>query len=186
MGLLNTSRLLVVLFACLSLCLFTPPVAAADTTHAVRVIDPTLAATLRDASLSSRTLRALVDELERSDVIVHVVAMEPRADQLGGRLAFVHAASGVRILRIAINPRLPPARRAALLGHELQHAVEVAQAPSVVDVASFAELYRHIGYRVPNISPSVCYETHAAQQIADRVTFDLEHSARSTGRLGAQ
>jgi hypothetical protein len=86
-----------------------------DLPHAVRVVDPALAETLHQASLRSATLRALVDELGRSNVIVHIVRMWPPLDQLGGSLVFVHGASGRRILRISVNPRLAPSQTIYLL-----------------------------------------------------------------------
>ena len=122
-----------------------------------------------------------------SFAIVHLVSMVPAPGSTDGRLVFVRAASRRRILRIAINQRLAPSHRAALLGHELQHAVEVAHAPSVVDQASFSDLYEQIGYKASDRSEKACYETDAARRVAQRVLTewrltDTFERARSGGR----
>src|SRR4029453_6486396 len=89
-----------VLSPAVCLLLIASPARGQETASAVRVIDPTLAATLHDGAVASATLRGLLEELDRSDVIVHIVRMQPRLDQRVGSLAFVHAASGHRLLRI--------------------------------------------------------------------------------------
>src|SRR5262245_29377942 len=180
----NRFRSLALTIAALFVLLLASPASTQELPHAVRVIDPTLAATLDEASAASPTLRALLDELERSDVIVHIVLMQPKVDQLGGSLAFVHAVSGRRILRIEVSPRLAPTQRAALLAHELQHALEVARAASVVDAESFAALYERIGYRVSTGSSSRCFETDAARNVASKVLGDIQKAERALARFG--
>ena len=179
------ARSFITILARTSVCFFltATPAPGQGLLHAVRVVDATLASTLREVYRTSPTLRALVDELEQSDVIVHVVGMAPHVSQLDGRLAFVHTGGGRRLLRIAVNPRLPQHQRAAVLGHELQHAVEVARAASVIDEASFRALYERIGYRVSSGSTPICYETDEARDAAEGVLQDVRRSAAT--RRGA-
>src|SRR5688572_31859087 len=93
----------------------------------------------------STTFRALVDALERSDLIVHI---ERRADAGPGR-GSMHFVAGVernRYVRITLHGSAPMDAVVALLGHELQHAAEVADATWVSDAAGCARVYETIGY----------------------------------------
>jgi hypothetical protein len=58
----------------------------------------------------------------------------------------VTATSSVRFLRVAINAHVVPGDRLPLLAHELQHAVELANAPDVRDDDGMRVLYRRIGH----------------------------------------
>lgn len=62
-------------------------------------------------------------------------------------LLFISANSGRCYVRIAIDRRYAGCQRLGILGHELRHAVEIADAASVRDNASLASLYRQIGFR---------------------------------------
>jgi hypothetical protein len=63
-------------------------------------------------------------------------------------LAFMTSSAGTRYLQVRIDRwRVPPWEAIAWLGHELQHAMEIAQAPEVHDDASLARLYRRIGWQ---------------------------------------
>lgn len=119
----------------------------------VRVLSPRLAHTLCGAARVSPTLRELLRALERSDLIVHVSGLSPLAARglgsrrLAGTMRFVTATPTRRFLRLTVDESLPPHRRAAVLAHELWHALEVAREPRVVDRHSFEALYRHIGHQ---------------------------------------
>ena len=111
----------------------------------VRIVDHQLRHLLQAGLAVSPTLRALVDRLERSDVVAYVRVDEMR-DGLAGRLQFINASAGARYVLIRVV-RIPTrSRQLALLAHELQHAVEVASAPHVVDVQTLTQEYERIGY----------------------------------------
>jgi hypothetical protein len=153
-----------------------PLTADAQPVAVVRVLDSRLARTLSEAVRRSPTLRALVDELERSDLIVHVTGRPPLEPhrltrRLAGTLQFVTATPARRFLRITVDESLPPARRAAALAHELWHALEVANAREVVDHASFAALYRHIGH--PSGGHARWYDTNGAVNAGETVRLEL-------------
>jgi hypothetical protein len=62
-------------------------------------------------------------------------------------LTFVSFAAGTRYLMVRVDRwGRAPWDRVAQLAHELQHAMEIAQAPEVQDAASLARLYRRIGW----------------------------------------
>src|SRR5262249_17422989 len=62
------------------------------------------------------------------------------------QVSFISAAGGRRYLHLAVDPKYAGCRLIALLGHELQHVVEIADEPSVVDERSLAAYYRRIGF----------------------------------------
>lgn len=158
----------------LFLTLFSNPALINDRLPVVRVLSARVAETLEQGCAVSPTIRALMDELSQSDLIVHVVGMgvEPRRPY-SGNLKFVQSAGGRRYLRIAIDERLPADHRAAILAHELQHAVEVARNGFVVDQATLAVLYKHIGYETGRDPDRRRYETDDARRIAALVLADL-------------
>ena len=57
----------------------------------------------------------------------------------------------------------------ALLGHELEHANEIADAPGVVDMHGFVALYEQIGVR----NGAHQYETKMAQQAGRQIRREL-------------
>lgn len=142
------------------------------TTETTR-IRPT-AQRLRDAidegMSRSATFRSLVDRLEQSDVIVHVMPQLRPRDLIGGELQFAVASGGARYLRITIRTDLSTPHLIALIGHEFQHALEVAARDSVVDSKTFDALYREIGFR----NRSRCHETHAARRVESLVQQELD------------
>lgn len=80
-------------------------------------------------------------------------------DRVQGKLIFVTAAGGVRYLRIRLACTLTGVRQIAMLGHELRHAVEVANAPWVLDESSLADEYRRIGFPSRDGSNATAFES---------------------------
>jgi hypothetical protein len=113
----------------------------------LRSDEPALVAAIASAADRSPTFHRLVERLNRSDVVVYLTFDGRPAWDLAGRTTFVSAAGGRRYLRIAIDRRYLGCQRLGILGHELRHAVEIADAASVTDNASLASLYRQIGFR---------------------------------------
>ena len=95
----------------------------------------------------SATFRRLVNRLERSDVIVYVDLRPDMRQDIGGSLRFLAKSATHRFLRVQLNRADSPVWRVALLGHELQHAVEVAEAADVVSGEGLRALYHRIGVR---------------------------------------
>jgi hypothetical protein len=120
----------------------------------------------------SSSFRRLVDVLERSDVIVHVEQVNQPGEGLAGSTRFVTRAGGQRYVRVTVYGSWPARQTIALIGHELQHAVEVATAGWVVDQATCLELFHAIGHRTCD-PRRVCYETDAAVAAGARVWKDL-------------
>ena len=117
----------------------------------------------------SPTFADLVARLQRSDVIVYIEDVPHLPGTLDGRMMMLPRAHGHRYVRIQIALRGSAVDAIAVLAHELQHAVEVADAVEVSDTDGLARLYRRIGLRVgPHI-----YDTVAARQIGRNVRREL-------------
>jgi hypothetical protein len=101
---------------------------------------------LATGSARSYTFRSLVHRLERSDVIVYVEPVSGLPPHLQGRLLLMGIGRGTRFLRVEFQRNQSSNESIALIAHELQHAMEVADAPDVQDTATFARLYKRIGH----------------------------------------
>ncbi len=78
---------------------------------------------------------------------------------------------GQRYVRIQITLRGSPDDAVAVLGHELQHALEVAQEDWVYDQASMEALYQRIG--TGSRGGNHVYDTLAAQEVGRIVRREL-------------
>jgi hypothetical protein len=143
-------------------------VAQEPTGDHVRSANPRIRAVVSAGLSRSQTFRELVAALDASDVIVYV---EPKMSRntLGGYLSHGVVATGrFRYLRISIDISGGPARVLSLLAHELQHALEVANAPDVRDADGLERLFSRTGVAF-GCGGSDCYETRAARDIEVRV-----------------
>jgi hypothetical protein len=133
---------------------------------------------LRQGEQQSATFRWLMVELAATDAIVYV---EP------GICAFGHLAAclphpivvvgSARYLRVTFDPhRRSAIENLALIGHELQHALEIASTQGVRTPDAVAQLFGRIGFS-PSCPAGVpdCYETDAARVIGIRIERELEH-----------
>jgi hypothetical protein len=122
-----------------------------------------------DGTNRSPTFRRLVSRLERSDLIVYVTVRLDMRPSLGGSLRFVGRGASDRFLLISLNGQNSRPMLVALLGHELQHAVEVADAPDVSTQAALTGLYRRIGLHVATDS----WDSRAAQETGQLVRAEF-------------
>jgi hypothetical protein len=119
----------------------------------------------------SPTFRRLYEQLGQSDLIVHL-ERGPQPWLGAGFNQFVAEVGDRRFLRITLNVAQLDADAVALLGHELQHAVELADAPDVEDHDGYERLYRRIGYRSCSREPR-CFDTVAAVAVGRAVLKEL-------------
>jgi len=94
----------------------------------------------------SPTLQNLVQQIERSNVIVYVTCKHFDSVTLQGRTMWGAASADARYVRVQVDCMLVNQQLVTILGHEFQHVVEIATAPDVVDEDGFARLFRTIGY----------------------------------------
>jgi hypothetical protein len=111
----------------------------------VRALCPRLARVLELGLFRSPTFARLVADLDRTDVIVQIVASQNLRPSLAGRIVLVPNPRAVRYLRVQIRAEGRDEDLAALIAHELRHALEIAAATWVRDDDGLIELYRKIG-----------------------------------------
>jgi hypothetical protein len=135
---------------------------------------------LEELTAHSPTVRHLLDLLEASDVIVYVRHHMFADPMLDGRTGLVRSTAPTRLLIVELPCARARMNQLVALGHELQHAVEIAEAPDVVDVPSITAYYRRIGVRAGSAPNAEMFETDAAREISVQVRKELGTSARST------
>lgn len=139
----------------------------------VRGLDPAAVKLIEEARAGSATVRTLLDRLDRSDLIVYV-QLVPRFEKPRAATAIISAVPEARFVMISITTLSGRADRYLLLGHELRHAVELADAPHVRDRLAMSAHYERIGWRDrPNV-----YETAAALETGHAVRQEMVTAAR--------
>jgi hypothetical protein len=130
---------------------------------------------IADGVNRSSTFRDVVDRLNRSDVVVYVRCQQDVARRDDGYLKFVGSAGGYRYLQAHIRYNTSRVHQIALIGHELFHATEIADAPAVIDVASFERQYSRIGFvsRTIRVGGGIAYDTHAAIRTGEQILREL-------------
>jgi hypothetical protein len=131
------------------------------------------------ASEASPTFHTLVDRIEHSDVVAYVVLDMSLTSRTRGRLSFVGTAAGIRYVKIAVGYVGPENHQAVLIGHELRHAVEVADAPTIVDAVTFDRAYARIGFLNPDVGEEDIrsYETREARDAGKQILRELLRKA---------
>jgi hypothetical protein len=163
--------LLCLLIATPSLSMAAEPIAENPRRPPIRSTDRRLRALLEEGLRTSPTLRALVARLYASDVVVYLQCNGPAGPD--GRLTFLSSVGGYRYLVVRVS-RLARMQQIAMMAHELQHAVEIAETPAIVDGASLVREYRRIGYENPwSQLPGVSFDTKAAVRAGEQVLREL-------------
>jgi hypothetical protein len=140
----------------------------------VRALDPSAAGALERGQQRSQRFRALLLELNRSDVIVHVVTSAGLADGIVGTTRFVGQLGGSRYLRVDLAASLQYDVQVVMLAHELQHACEVARS-SAASSAGIRALYQDIGKKIRGRID--VFETRRAIETAEQVRVQLRGGA---------
>lgn len=156
--------------------------AAGESVPRIRSTDPRLRSLVAEGVRTSDAFRVLVERLERSDVIVYVQCDTHAAGGRsagGGRLAFLTAAGGFRYVVVRMAWLQPRQLQIAMLAHELQHAVEIADTPDIVDAQTLAHEYGRMtdAVRVDRAARTA-FDTGAAVEMGERVLREL---TRATG-----
>jgi len=147
-----------------------------DGTH-VRTNDSRMRAAIADGIAGSAFFRDLVAQLDASDVIVYAESDCLMPPPLGGRLTFMSSAGGRRYVLVRIACTIEGRGQIAMLGHELRHAVEIADGESVVDESSLAVAYRQIGFASNAMPTGAGFDSRAAIEAGRRVWEELSRRA---------
>lgn len=136
----------------------------------VRGSSPAVNTLIARGAARSATFKQLIDELNKTDVVVYLETNVDLPVGLDGRLMFLTAAGGVRYLHAQVTSGLRFEELIAIAGHELQHALEVAAHPKVRDRKGMRALYERIGIRTGSFDR---YDTAEAQSTGRRVRAEL-------------
>src|SRR6478609_11915600 len=132
----------------------------------VRAADKAMADVITSGLRRSGTFAHLVLALNKSDVIVYIESGRQLPTSIIGRLLLAAGPEGTRYLRIQVSGHPGSNDMIALVGHELRHALEVAESPEVRDEPALIALYERIGH--PSTGAIHQYDTHAAQDTGRR------------------
>jgi hypothetical protein len=138
----------------------------------VRSEDPRIQVLIEHGQARSPTFRRLVRELNDSDVVVHVLPGRVPPGLRGQLRHTVAAVEGLRYLFITVDARAAGPLAIAIIGHELQHALEVARAPEVGRSIRVDDYFEKIA-DAPCRSAR-CFETAAAMRIQEQVVRELD------------
>ena len=136
----------------------------------IRALDEIARMALEEGLSGSPEFRRLASELGDSDLIVHVMSVDTLPGKAAGTTLLTSSGDRHRYVRVSLLNHLAPDDRIAILGHELQHACEIARSDAH-DTASVRSLFRSIGQRVE--ATREAYETTAAIDAGTRVWHDL-------------
>jgi hypothetical protein len=140
----------------------------------VRAADQRTAALLTLGLERSETIRALVSKLERRDVIVYIEMQPLLKKRVAGMLTWIAATAQHRYVRVSINPELSTDMAISTLGHELQHALEIASASDVVSEKTMEKFYRAHGESTR--AQASGWDTEAARAAGQDVRRELGNS----------
>jgi hypothetical protein len=149
------------------------PDAVGARSPAVRPLNSAAALLLAEARRRSPTVARLLAALDASDLVVLLdLRLMPRCQT--GRLRFVSGNGTRRFVKVDVSATVRWDQAVGWLGHELQHAIEVASAPGVRDDGSLEGLYRRVGN--PQLAMASTFETEEAIRVRARVLAEVFHT----------
>ena len=147
----------------------------------VRSSVPRLAALLTRGVECSSTVRHLVATLDASDVIVYIEPKQRRPSLSGYLSHYIVTVAGIRYLRIYVEMQVAERQLISLIGHELQHAVEVAQAADARTNEDLKRVFDRLGFSL-GCHAAGCYETRAAGDVERAIRRELHEASPSCNR----
>ena len=128
----------------------------------------------------SPTIRAMLERIEHTDVVVYIRHRQFSDSTLDGHIGVLSSVAGRRYLVIEIPTGRGWIEQIATLGHELHHALEIADHGSIVDSRSLAAFYEHFGVRTGGFGESGTFETAGARQTGQQVRRESFNRAVKT------
>jgi len=160
--------------ACLLVLLIAAPAfAGPEETTRVRCLDRESRQLLDTVRAHSPTVRRMLERLESSDMITYL-RIGPSFGRARATTRILGHVREARFVLISITSLVSEVDRVLLLGHELQHAVELADAPWVRDDGGMVEMYERIGWR----ESSFTFETPAAVDAGRQVRVEVYEATR--------
>jgi hypothetical protein len=155
------------------------PTAAAAQTANVRIVDRELNTLFEVGLAQSPTLDALVTEVNAAPILVFADCNMQMPSRIGGHLNLLTSVGQTRYVRVSVDCALASRQQIALLAHEIQHALEIAGRPDVLDEDDMESLYEQIGFTTLKHSGHTRMETAAAIDVQQRVAEELGGRADS-------
>lgn len=134
---------------------------------------PGLRALTARAAERSPIVRALLDQLDQSSVIVYLRQRVFGPALVDGHIGLLSRSGTHRFLIIELACDRSEITQMATLGHELHHALEIAGEPSVVDTATLMRFYTRVGSALQPMGITMTFETLAAADTGARVRHEL-------------
>lgn len=135
--------------------------------------EPELRSLVEDAAARSPSIRASIDRIEATNVIVYVRLRMFAQLGLEGRVGLVGVANGRRVLAIELACGRPDVALMGTLAHELFHAAEIADEPSIVDTRTLAAYYRAHGMLTGDRVGQLTFETQGAEEAGRRARREI-------------
>jgi len=139
----------------------------------LRPVTQNLRALTAQAASRSLIVRQLIEQLDQSSVIVYLRHRVFGQTAVDGHIGLLSASSTHRFLVIELACDRSELTQMATLAHELQHALEIAGEPSVVDVPSLMRFYTRIGSALQPMGVTMTFETRAAATTGARARHEL-------------
>ena len=131
-----------------------------------------------EAARRSPAIQDWIERLQELDVTVYVRAKAFSQTDLDGRISLLSTAGRHRYLVIELACGRSEVAQMATLGHELFHAIEIAEEPSAVGPESLAALYSRIGIKTGDSQGLRTFETEAAAAAGLRARRQLLSNTR--------
>jgi hypothetical protein len=126
-----------------------------------------------EAARRSPAIQSSIDRLDSLDVVVYVRGALFTAVDLDGRVALLSTVGARRYLVIELACGRSELTQMTTLGHELFHAIEIAEEASVVSAGTLAAFYSRIGKQTGDSRGGRTFETEAAAAAGLRVRRQL-------------
>ena len=139
----------------------------------LRGSDPAIAAAIEQAHKQSPTFKQLLAAIDRTDGIVYVHYGACGRNVRACLLLAVTQAGPNRILHIRVDHRRHGHDLMAAIGHELRHAVELLNEPTVVDGNTAHNFYQRVAP-----TESYSFETEEAIEIELKIDKELRQWAK--------
>ena len=125
-------------------------------------------------------VRSLTERLSKSDVIVYVrpdvtaTKFSTVRSNSPTRLTFLSSRGGFRYLVVRVQAGNSKQQQISMLGHEMQHAVSIADASSVVDSQSLRKEFERIGkVSSSSVGDDFSFESNIADDVRRRILSEL-------------
>jgi hypothetical protein len=139
----------------------------------IRPLDPLASVAYERGHRQSARFRALVTELDASDLIVHIVTTAALPPGASGTTRLVAHLGGARYVRVELASSLTLKMRVSILAHELQHACELARSGARTPNAVRA-LYQAMGRMADGRAER--FETGEAERVGRLVWVEVGES----------